>query len=273
MVTGATSGHGRALARILAGLGAEVVLLGRSGSRCRETASEIEGATGHRPDVIVCDLSSRAEVDRAVQAFLEMDRPLHVLVNNAGVVNRERTETVDGHETTFAVNHLAHFQLTLGLLDVLAASAPARILNVASDMHRTVKLDLDDLMLRRGYGPLKAYSVSKLAVVLFTLELARRLEGTGVTANALDPGPVDSHLAHNNPGLTRRLLRLVMRLTFPSPEKAARTAVHLATSQALELESGGYYKWCRLREPSVPRDPLAARTLWEISAHLTGTDL
>jgi NAD(P)-dependent dehydrogenase (short-subunit alcohol dehydrogenase family) len=273
LVTGATSGHGRAVAAALAGLGGDVILLGRNPEKCARVREAIAREKAARaPDVLLCDLARREEVDRAARELLDSGRPLHVLVNNAGLVNLRRQETPDGVETTFAVNYLAHFQLTLRLLPLLRASAPARIVNVSSDTHRIARLDLDDLELRRRYSWLRAYARSKLAIVYFTRELARRLEGSGVTANAVDPGPVASGIGANNAGLAYRLLAPAIGL-FPSPERAARTAVELAASPELAEKSGGYYKFGRERRPRLDsRRPELGRELWAASARMTGVD-
>jgi len=270
LVTGATSGHGRAVAQGLARLGANVVLHGRSEERLFETRAEIETLTGRLPEILIADLASRKDVDLMADTFLSWDRPLHVLVNNAGLVCRKRQETADGIEMTFGVNYLAHFQLTRRLLDRMAESGRARIINVSSDTHRTVTLDLDDLELRSGYGVMRAYGLSKLCIVHFTLELARRLEGSLVTANACDPGPVTSNIGQNNPGIARSILKVVMKLTFPSAEKAARTALHLASSPDLENVSGRYFKSCKERTPRVSKDPAVSRRLWDISLGMLG---
>lgn len=273
VVTGATSGHGRAVAEALAVLGAEVVLIGKSPARLASAQQIIERRTGRRPDGLLCDLSSRHAIDRAAADLLAGGRRLDILVNNAGLVNRARQENREGIETTFAVNYLAQFQLTLRLLGRLLDSRPARIVNVASDAHKVVKLRLDDLQLRRGYSWWAAYSHSKLAVVYFTRELARRLRGTGVTANAVDPGPVASRIASNNPGLLAAGVSLAIRALFPSPQRAARTAVYLASSPELEGVSGCYFKWHRLQPPRVGSDEQAiASRLWNESARLTGID-
>lgn len=273
LVTGATSGHGRAVARALAGRGADLVLLGRDPRRLAATRQWIERQTGHRAACLVCDLSSRQDIDRAADAFAGRGGRLDILVNNAGVVHRTRVENREGIEMTFAVNYLAQFQLSLRLLDKLLGSRPARIVNVASDAHKVMRLRLDDLELRRGYSWWAAYGHSKLALVYFTRELARRLRGTGVTANAVDPGPVASRIASNNPGLVAKGVSLAIRALFPSPRRAARTAVYLASSPDLEGVSGCYFKWCRLRAPRVAPDELAvARRLWAESSRLTGVD-
>ena len=273
VVTGATSGHGQAVAQALAGLGAEVVLVGRNPERLESARGHIERRTGCRPDGLLCDLSSRQEIDRAAGELVASGRRLDILVNNAGLVNRARCENSEGIETTFAVNYLAQFQLTLRLLGRLLDSRPARIVNVASDAHKVVRLRLDDLQLRRGYSWWAAYSHSKLAVVYFTRELARRLRGTGVTANAVDPGPVASRIASNNPGPVAAAVSLAIRALFPSAERAARTAVYLAASPDLERVNGCYFKWHRLQAPRVaPDEPAVARKLWAESARLTGAD-
>jgi len=275
LVTGATSGHGRAVALALAESGATVILLGRDPARCREVCLEIqERGDAPPPEVLLCDLSSAADIRRAARELLAVDRPLHVLINNAGLVKAHRTETVDGHETTFAVNYLACFQLTLLLAERLRQSQPARIINVASDMHRVVKLDPDDLMSRRIYSPLGAYGKSKLALVHFTRALAARLANTGVTVNAVDPGPVASRIADREPGLVAHLTSKLLPLIFPSPAKAAYTAVYLASAPELVHVTGGYYKYARRREPSLGAwTPDLDNRLWRRSAQLTGVDL
>jgi len=270
LVTGATSGHGQAVAKALARLGANVIVHGRSEERCRETQHLIAEETGREPAVLLCDLSSRDDIDRAASELLDRGQPLHVLVNNAGGVWQRRTESVDRSEMTFAVNYLAAFQLTLRLRERIEASAPARIVNVSSDMHRMVSLDIDDLDLERRYSWHRAYSHSKLALLYFTLELARRLWGTGVTVNAVDPGPVRSGIGRNNGGIASRMLPAVMSL-FPPADRACETAVHVATSPSLEGVSGRYFRFMTDKEPGVRRsEPELGRRLWELSAERTG---
>ncbi len=271
LVTGATSGHGRAVANLLADRGADVVLLGRNRTKCLAVQREIAERSGKTPEILLCDLSSRAAVDRAAAEFLASGRPLHALVNNAGVVNLRRRESPDAVELTIAVNYLAMFQLTLRLLERLKESAPARIVNVSSDTHRIAKLDLDDLELERRYSWLRAYGRSKLAIVYFTLELARRLAGTGVVANAVDPGPVASRIGSNNPGIAYVLMRPLIASLFPSPERAAITAVDLVADPRFSETTGGYYKFGSLREPRASEPELGAR-LWELSARRTGVE-
>jgi len=268
LVTGATSGHGRAMAGLLAELGADVILLGRDPARCRETREEIASRTGRAPEVLLCDLASLADVERAADELLASGRPLHVLVNNAGLVSLGRRESADGYELGFAVNYLAHFELTRRLLSRLRESAPARVVNVGSDAHRIARLDLDDLQLTRGYGATRSYCRSKLAIVYWTLELARRTEGSGVTANAVDPGPVASRIGSNNPGLAYTLVGPLLRTLLPDARRAARTAMWLACGPDLEGASGGYYRFMRRREPRAPRAEELGPRLWEESLRL-----
>jgi retinol dehydrogenase 14 len=273
LVTGATDGHGRAVARGLARLGADVVLLGRSPEKCRRVQAEIAAENGGKsPEILLCDLASREAIDRAASEYLASGRPLHVLVNNAGLVSQARQCNAEGVELTFAVNYLAMFQLTLRLLPRLLESAPARIVNVSSDTYRLATLDFEDLQLERGYSFMRAYARSKLAIAYFTLELARRLEGRGLTVNAVDPGPVASNIGANNPGLAYRIAAPVIRAFFPSPERAARTALMLATKPSLAEATGGYYRSGRKRERPLAFDAELSGRLWRTSAELTHAD-
>src|SRR5262245_20358555 len=273
LVTGATSGHGRAVASALARRGAELLVLGRSPERCARVRDEIAAESGRAPGVVLCDLASRREIDRAADELLRAGRPLFALVNNAGLVSLARRESADGVELTFAVNYLAMFQLTLRLLPLLVAGAPSRIVNVSSDTHRIARLDLDDLELRSRYGWMRAYTRSKLAIVLFTRELARRLHGTGVTCNAVDPGPVASGIGSDNPGLAYRLVGPLIRALFPSPERAARLAIELAASDAHAAGTGEYWRFGKARVPSTGKDASLATRLWERSEAITGARL
>lgn len=273
LVTGATDGHGRALAKRLAAQGAEVVVHARDADKARRVCQEIAQETGTKaPEILLADLARRDEIDAAVERYRASGRPLHVLVNNAGLVGLERRTNEDGHELTFAVNYLALFRLTLGLLPVLEASAPARIVNVSSDTYRIARLDFDDLMLERGYGMMKAYGQSKRAILYFTLELARRIEGRGVVVNAVDPGPVASNIGADNPGLAYRLARPVIRGLFPSAERSARTALWVATDPALEGETGGYYRSLARRDEPLEFDPTTSERLWAESLRLNGIE-
>jgi NAD(P)-dependent dehydrogenase (short-subunit alcohol dehydrogenase family) len=274
LVTGASDGHGRAVARALARRGADLVLLGRSPEKCRRVQAEIAAESGGKsPEILLCDLASREAIDRAASEWLAAGRPLHVLVNNAGLVSQTRQENAEGIELTFAVNYLALFQLTLRLLPRLRESAPARIVNVASDTYRMASLDFDDLQTRRSYSFMRAYGRSKLAIVYFTLGLARKLEGNGVTVNAVDPGPVASNIGANNPGFAYRLAGPIIKGLFPSAARAARTAVMLAAEPVLEGATGGYYRSLKQREKPLAYDEEVAARLWRVSAELTRVDL
>jgi NAD(P)-dependent dehydrogenase (short-subunit alcohol dehydrogenase family) len=269
LVTGATSGIGLVTARELARSGAHVVLAGRNPTRCADAVRHVQEQTGSRNvESLIADLSSRQQVRDLARQFRERHSRLDVLVNNAGGISFTRRETVDGLEMTFAVNHLAYFLLTLSLLDLLRASAPARIVNVASAAHRRAVLDFDDLMGKRHYGGWQAYCRSKLANLLFNSELARRLAGTGVTANALHPGWVATNFGAGG-GWPGRLLLFVAGCFALSSEQGARTVVYLASSPEVTGVTGGYFVRERPRLPSLAaRDENAARQLWQVSLEL-----
>ena len=272
LVTGATDGHGRAVAEALSAAGADVVILGRNPGKCKIAQHEIAAATGRKPDVLLCDLMNRMDIDRAADEYLAGGRPLHLLVNNAGLVNLRRQVNTEGLEQTFAVNYLAIFQLTLRLLERMKESAPARIVNISSDTYKIAKLELDNLQLEHGYSVSQAYGRSKLAIVYFTLELARRIEGTGVTVNAVDPGPIASNIAANNPGLLYSLARPMIRNLFPSAARAARTCLLIATDPALETSTGGYWRSRKRRDrPLKNEDREISSELWQESVRLTET--
>jgi NAD(P)-dependent dehydrogenase (short-subunit alcohol dehydrogenase family) len=274
LVTGATDGHGRAVAEALSAAGADTVLLGRNPQKCETVQREIAEATGRKPDILLCDLMCRDDVDRAADQYLATGRPLHVLVNNAGLVNLHRELNDAGLEQTFAVNYLSMFQLTLRLLDRMKESAPARIVNISSDTYRIAKLELDNLQLERDYSVSQAYGRSKLAILYFTLALARRIEGSGVTVNAVDPGPVASNIGANNPGFLYGLAGPIIRALFPRAARAARTCLSVATDPTLEQSSGGYWRsGKRRKDPLKQKDAALSAGLWRESARLTGVDL
>lgn len=274
LVTGATSGHGRAVALGLAARGADVVLHGRNPDKCREIQQEIAQANGGKgAEILLCDLASLEDVHRAADEYLSSGRPLHLLVNNAGLVALERKQSLDGHELCFAVNYLAQFALTLRLLPRLQGSAPARIVNVSSDTYKIGRIDFDDLQLENRYSLSAAYANSKLAIVHFTLELARRLESSGVTANAVDPGPVASNIGADNPGVLYSVARPMIQYLFPSAERAARTALRVACEPELAEESGGYFRSRKKRARLGPADhPEVGAELWRRTAELLGLD-
>lgn len=271
VVTGATSGIGRMTALELARRGASVAIVARDPERARETASAIAAAGGGRaPEVFLADLSSQAEIRRAAAEILARLPRIDVLVNNAGVVNLKRTTTVDGIETTFAVNHLAYFLLTELLLDRLRASAPARIVNVGSEAHKFVKgMQFDDLEFAHNYRSMRVYGHSKLANLLFTFDLARRLAGSGVTVNCVHPGAVATGLGKNNGRLAQVLIGLLAPF-FRSPKQGAETSIYVATAPELDGVSGKYFMRCRERAPSrAAVDRAAAERLWKVSEAMT----
>ncbi|QIN77216.1 SDR family NAD(P)-dependent oxidoreductase [Rubrobacter marinus] len=261
LVTGSTDGIGKETARRLAEMGATVLVHGRSRERGEEALEELREGTGNENlRLVVGDLSSMAQVrDLAEQVRSEHDG-LDVLINNAGVVAEERTETEDGYELTFAVNHLAPFLLTNLLLDELRRAAPSRIITVSSIAHGGARIDFDDPNLRSGYSMNRAYARSKLANLLFTYELARRLEGTGVTANALHPGVIGT-----------KLLATGFGGGGSSVESGAETSVYLATSPEVEGVTGKYFRGRREAESSpASHDEEAQRKLWELSERMVG---
>ncbi len=270
LITGATSGIGQASAVGLAKRGATLVLVGRNEEKTKETVSDIKQETGNSNiNYLLCDLASLASVRKLAKDFTASYPRLDVLLNNAGVIMFKRQLTVDGYEYTFAVNYLAHFLLSTLMLDVLKRSAPARIINVSSEAHATGHLNFDDLMGARKYRPMGAYSQSKLAAILFTRELARRLAATGVTANCLHPGFVASNFGHNM-GIGARFMFLFLRPFQISVAKGAETSIYLASSPEVANLSGLYFTKKKSVEPSseAKDDALAAR-LWDISEQLT----
>ncbi len=271
VVTGATSGIGRAAALELARQGARVVVVARDAGRGRETAGEIERTAGRgRAALLVADLASLSEVRRLASEIVGAAPRLDVLVNNAGAIHMERRLTADGHEATFAVNHLAGFLLTSLLLPHLRASAPARVVNVASAAHLGGHIEFGDLMGEKGYAGWKAYAQSKLANVLFTYELARRLGTNGVSANCLHPGVVATGFGKNRNGLFSVGVRMAAPFLL-SPRKGAETAVYLASSREVEGTTGKYFAKCRpARSSPESNDPEVARRLWEVSERLAG---
>jgi NAD(P)-dependent dehydrogenase (short-subunit alcohol dehydrogenase family) len=274
LVTGATSGIGKETAVRLAALGATVLIVARDEERGSGAAAEIRRRVpSGRVEVLTADLSSLAQVRSLGQQVLDRYDRLDVLVNNAGIISARRQLTPDGLETTFATNHLGPFLLTSLLRGLLERSAPARVVTVASAAHKQARsIPWDDLPVGGpGVGG-QAYALSKLLNILFTAELARRLEGTGVTANCLHPGVVRSALGRDVKGAFGAALRLAL-LLVPGPASGARTPVYLASSPEVAGITGGYFVKCRQARPSaLARDPRAAARLWSLSEELTGLD-
>lgn len=271
MVTGATSGIGLATAEALARLKATVIVVGRDPERTQTTVDRLRAETANpQIDSLHADLSIQDDIRRLVRAFNGRYSRLDVLVNNAGAIFMRRRLSAEGIELTWATNYLSCFLLTNLLLDRLKASSPARIVNVSSDMQKKAHLHLDDVELKNGYSGFKAYGQSKLAIIIFTYELARRLQGTGVTVNAVHPGWAGSDIGKNN-GPLGKLFVPLLKLFAPSPAKAAETSIFLASSPEVESVTGKYF--ARKRPiPSAPvsYDEAVAKRLWDISEHMTG---
>jgi len=267
LVTGANAGIGYATARELASRGGRVHLGCRSLAKGEAAVAAITAATGSdQVRLLLMDLADLASVRKAADEFIRLGEPLHVLINNAGV-GGARGRTADGFEIHFGINHLGHFALTMALLPLLTDSAPARIVNVASDAHYQAKgIDFEGLRNRtKGVTGLPEYAVSKLCNVLFAAELGRRLAGTGVTAYSLHPGVVASEIWRRVPWPARQILTRRM-LTI---EQGARTSLYCATSPEVGGESGRYYDSCRAAEPSKIATPELAARLWEYSTNWT----
>lgn len=271
MITGASSGLGRVTAVELARMGANLTLVCRNRARGEDVIAEIREKTGSRTvTLLIADLSIQQSIRELAGAFLDRGEPLHVLVNNAGVYNLRRELTADGIETVFAVNHLSYFMLTLLLLDKIRHSAPARIVNVASAAHTHGTINFNDLGNERRYRSMRVYGSSKLANILFTYELARRLEGSGVTVNCAHPGAVATGLGANNGALAKLLMPLI-GLFMRSPEGGAATQIYLASSADVDGVTGQYFVDCKpARSSPESYDTAVARRLWEASAQMTG---
>ncbi len=271
LITGGTSGIGKAAAVALAAMGAKVVVVGRNPERGEAALEEIR-EQGHSDSVelILADLCVQSEVRRLAETFLARHDRLDVLANNAGLVQSRRTETPDGIETTLAINHLAPFLLTNFLLDRLKESAPSRVITVSSEAQRWGSMDFGDLQSRRKYRGFPVYGMTKLANIMFTYELAERLKGTDVTANCLHPGGVGTNFGKNNGGpmaLFFRAAKPFMR----TPEQGADTLIWLASSPEVEGVSGKYFSDREeIEAQEIANDPEARRTLWEMSEELTG---
>ena len=265
LVTGANSGIGKETALGLATLGATVIMACRDKSKGEAVQAEIKAKSGNDSvDLLLVDLASQASI-RQFAAEVQARYPqVHVLVNNAGISPNKRVLTVDGIESTFAVNHLAPFLLTHLLLDRLKASAPARVVTVASTV--ATAINFDDLQQEKRFSMMGVYGQSKMGNILFTKELAKRLEGTGVTSNCLHPGVVNTGLARDFPAA----FRVMARLFFTSPANGAQTSIYLASSPEVEGVSGKYFSKKRVREfPASANDEASARRLWQISGELT----
>jgi NAD(P)-dependent dehydrogenase (short-subunit alcohol dehydrogenase family) len=271
-ITGPTAGIGRYTALELASRGAELTLFCRNPDKAKYLRGDIIAAGGKPARVILMDMASLDSVRNAAAEFMELGLPLDVLLNNAGVVNTRRRESVDGFEETLAVNHFAPFLLTGLLLPALQKAPSARIVNVASHAHTFVKgMGFDDMQAESGYKTFREYGRSKLANILFTRSLAGRLQGTGITVNSLHPGAVATSLGTNNEGMLSRLLPMLLKPFFRTPEKGAATSIFLCCEDSVGATSGGYFANCK---PATPKpwalDDEAAQRLWEYTEQSIG---
>ena len=274
VITGATSGIGEVAAMRLARQGARLLLVARDPRRAARVLARLKSAApaaGH--GVYEADLLRLSEMKRVGAEIAKAEPRIDVLINNAGAFFTARHLTEDGLERTFALNHMAYFVLTCALIDRLKAAAPSRIVSTASDAHRGARLDFADLQGEKGYDGYKAYGRSKLCNILFTRELARRLAGTGVTANCLHPGFVATRFGDHAGGIMSLVIRAA-KLFAISPQKGADTIVHLASSPEAAGSSGGYFYKCLPATPTAEaRDDAAAARLWVESVRITGIDL
>ena len=266
LITGATSGIGLVAAQELSRMGTRMILVSRNAEKCAQVVAQIKkDSANEQIEFIAADLSTKQGIEHVANEFINRYSRLDVLLNNAGAIFLSRQVSADGIEMTFALNHLNYFYLTTLLLDVLKKSQPARVINVSSAAHFGAKLNLDDIQFERGYTPMKAYSQSKLANILFTYELARKLDGTKVTSNALHPGFVNTGFAKNN----GRLAQFAMMLLSPfqkKVDKGAQTSIYLASSPDVENISGKYFVDCKSSESDpISYDKSLANRLWQLS--------
>jgi NAD(P)-dependent dehydrogenase (short-subunit alcohol dehydrogenase family) len=268
LVTGATTGIGRVTALELGRMGAEVVIVARDQKKADATLAELAAAGAPPAQALLADLSLTSSVRTLADEVRKKFDRIDVLVNNAGAIFGSRALTAEGYERTFALNHLSYFLLTNLLLDRLPSGA--RIVNVSSEAHKPAKVDFDDLQLERRYTAFGAYCLSKLMNLLFTFELARRVQSRGITANAAHPGPVASNFGRSNRGVFGFLFALAGPFML-TPEKGARTQIWLASSPDVEGVTGKYFAKCREKKPS-PRalDEATQKRLWDVTAKLVG---
>ena len=269
LVTGGSGGIGRATALGLAGMGADLAIIGRDRRRSEDAAREIRAAGGGRVDLFIADLSSQSEVRGLAEEVLQRLSRIHVLINNVGGYFDTRHVTADGLERTFALNHLAPFLLTNLLLEKLKQSASARVVTVSSNAQAAGRIDFNDLQGERSYSGARAYSQSKLANVLFSYELAKRLKGTSVTSNSLHPGVVSTSFGADDPGTVQRIFIPFLRAVMKTPAQGAATSIHLASAPDLEQVTGRYFANSRPKRSSkLSYDEATAATLWQVSGDL-----
>jgi len=274
LITGATNGIGQESAKALNKMGAEIVFVARNEEKGNFLKQQLKNDSGRDATMIIANLSSQAEVKRAANEFLALEKPLDILLNNAGIMNRERNETVDGLEEVFSVNHLAYFTLSLMLSEKLRQTENSRIINVASGAHQFVKdMNFDDLQSEKTFKPLQVYGQSKLANILFTKSLSEKLLNSGVTVNCLHPGFVSTGIGSNNKGIWN-LLMFLAKPFAKRTNKGAETSIYLCSSPAVKNISGEYFVDCTVEKVSeAANDPKQAEKLWDISVELAGLDL
>lgn len=272
LITGGTDGIGLATARELAARGARLLLVGKNPDKGAGAAAQIVAQAGQgSAEFLRADLSSQLEIRNLAQQIHSRTDRIDVLVNNAGAMFLKRQESADGIEMTFALNQLSYFLLTNLVLDLVAKAPQARIVNVSSDLHKGPQLDFDDLQMRNGYSGMKAYGKSKLANILFSNELARRLQAQGVAVNSLHPGYVNSSFGKNNGALMGGVMALSSKLFGISTEKGAKTSIYLASAPEAAAFSGKYFAHCREIRPSPEsQSEDAAKRLWAECEKLTG---
>jgi NAD(P)-dependent dehydrogenase (short-subunit alcohol dehydrogenase family) len=270
LITGATSGIGLEAAVELARRGARIVMVGRDPAKTQAKLAEVRArGDSQQVESLLCDFGSQAQVRALAQEVRARYQGIDVLVNNAGGVNKTRHLTGDGIESTFAVNHLGSFLLTNLILDLVVKRAPSRIVTVASVAHRYGTMDFADLCFESGYRIMRAYSRSKLANVLFSAELARRLEGTGVTSNSVHPGSVATNIWSGAPGWMQPIIFVALRPFFRTAAQGGETIVRLAAEPSLEGVTGRYFEKSQQMDAApLARDPALARKLWQASAEL-----
>lgn len=274
LITGATNGIGEEAAKELNKMGAEIVFVARNEEKGEQLKAELKEATGKESTMILANLSSQAEVKSAAEKFLSMEKPLDILLNNAGIMNRERNITEDGLEEVFSVNHLAYFTFTLMLIDKLKNTEGSRVVNVASGAHQFVKeMNFGDLQSEKVFKPMQVYGQSKLANILFTKSLANKLADHGVTVNCLHPGFVSTGIGSNNKGIWNILMSLA-RPFARKTDKGAETSVYLCSSPEVKDISGEYFVDCKIEKVSdAAKSSDQADKLWKISSELTGLGL
>ena len=271
LITGATSGIGEATAIDLAKKGANIFFIARNNLKAQNLSDKIELISGKRPKFFIANLASLKNIKESALEFISLDIPLHVLLNNAGLINNNRKETVDGFEEVFSINHLAYFYLTHLLLDKLKEGTPSRIINVSSGAHAFVKgFNFDDVNSLKEYKPFKVYGYSKLANILFTKKLSQVLENENIIVNCLHPGVVGTGFGQNN-GIFSKILFNLSKPFMRSSEKGAETSIYLCSSPDVSDVSGQYFYNCKIAKTTTwANNQEDADRLWNLSKELTG---